>query len=254
SDAPKPAPEAAESLAPAPEPPSPKEVVDAVADRLEELSGTRVTPTQITTHREDVTEEKLKRLRRGMLPPYDKLSTLLAAIETALVIKPAGGPLPGALEHARFTNETMIPVVQITPHDSGTTVSSEPITKLPAPWDLADEDACYMICPDDRMNPSGMNAGEYCLVGRGGTSAEPHLPVCLELTNGTRMLGLMDNVPDRGGKPITFMQWGTPENDYKLTLREIPNGDIARELRVLAIYDGRPSVHRTPGRRMIDLN
>ena len=230
--------------------PSPDELRNAIEERVDALRALQITPPQIARNREGVNEHSFKRIvRDGEMPTYEKLRALLAAIELELVIRPAGEPLPEALRHARFTTESEIPVVHIEEHDSGTTVKGHAINWAASPADLEDLDAFYVISPDDRMEPSSMMAGEYCLVGRREPRREPFTRIFLELDDGTMMLGLRVNEqgPDRGH--TRFVRWGTAKNQWEPELMTIPAGKIAQEATLLAIYEGRPSVTRTPPKR-----
>ena len=142
----------------------------------------------------------------------------------------------------------------------------ERITKLPAPWDMPNEalkrglppkHACYIISPDERMVPSGMKAGEYCLAGqdpRDDPEDDPDTPVYVELKDGSSMLGLRLNPREREGQPMSLLRWGKADDDYDPALMDIPDNEITRELAVLAIYEGRPSARRPPSKRVPQAN
>ena len=229
--------------------PSPDDLRTMIEARVDALRNLRITPPRIARYREGVNSHSFKRIRDGEMPTYETLRTLLAAIELDLVIRPAGDPLPEELRHARFTTESEIPVVHIEQHDSGTTVEGHAIDWASAPADLEDPDAFYVISPDDRMGPSSMMAGEYCLVGRREPRREPLTRVFLHLDDDTMMLGLRVNEQGADRGYTRFVRWGTAKNEWEPELMTIPAGKIAQEATLLAIYEGRPSVTRTPPKR-----
>ena len=186
----------------------------------------------------------------GHMTYYNRLRTLLAAIEIDLVVKPPDAPLPECLTLTRFSKNRTLPV-QFTKHHAGTDINGEPIKEAPAPADHESPDSFYLVSPDNGTGPANISEGDYCLASRTAKTPDGHLyPAWIRLSDGTGMIGLKlnDKCTSAGGKPPTslhIVRW----EQSKSHLLEFPITNVTDQAPILAVWSGRPEVKRTPKKR-----
>ena len=237
--------------------PSPDELREMVTERLTAIDKLlRNDRAKVAKLRglDGLKPDTIKNIMQRHLPLYEQLRTLLGGIELDLVIKPWSEPLTEELRHTRFSTKREWPIRHIKDHDAGINLSQEPITAAAATADEDGDGHFYVISPDDRMAPSGIVEGDYCLASK---TEQPtvNLPrTWIRLADDTQMLCLaIDSTPptvedDRSAK-LRFIRWGTAENDWNPKVLEIAASDVAERATIIAAYDGRPTVERTPNKR-----
>ena len=113
-------------------------------------------------------DDTIRNIRRGAVPRADTLEALCSVLGLELqiapgLISPADQTTPGPRPPTEFSTQRQLPTYEWTDRsESG--YRQHASHQTPAPVDLLDDHAFYVLMPDESMVPAGIWSSDYCLI------------------------------------------------------------------------------------------
>ena len=226
--------------------PSETELREMIRKRLEELDLRARYAARVRRLSPDAVNSVL----RGQSPRYPMLRKICAALELELIIIPDGDPLPERVRLARFSATRELPVRRYRRTAGGWALDDSRSEQAPAPADLEDPQAFYVVAPPDKtMVPVNIDPGDYCLVSP--VTAVESLPTAIWLHRSDELEALYILLLEWDDYGVDVINWMTTEegpNPPVVHAEYIPAAEIVRTARILAVYPARPAVEKPPTR------
>ena len=226
--------------------PSETELREMIRKRLEEQDLSARSAALLRR----LSPDAINSVLRGQSPRYSMLRKICAALELDLIIIPDGDPLPERVRFARFSATRDLPVRRYRRTAGGWALDDSTSQQAPAPADLDDPQAFYVVAPPDKtMTPVNIDPGDYCLVSPVTEVESLPTPIWLHRSDEREALYiLLLDWGDYGLDVINWMNTGERLDPPVVHAEYIPDAEFVCVARILAVYREVPAVGNPPTR------